>query len=57
MKKKYTTPYLEQHSIESEALLISVSTGTDTPPLTPDSGDGDASEALVKPFETTMWDW
>lgn len=57
MKKKYTTPYLEQHSIESEALLISVSTGTDTPPLTPDSGDGDASEALVKPFETTAWDW
>ena len=46
------------YRIDSEPLLIMVSAGSAMPPLTPDDGDGDASEALVKSsFEQEDWDW
>lgn len=58
MKKIYLTPAIQWYRIDSEPLLITVSTGNTTPPLTPVDGDGDASEALVKSgFDQEDWDW
>lgn len=60
MKRTYLTPTIQWHYVDSAPLLITVSTGStaSTPPLTPDDGDGDASEALVKSsFESEDWEW
>lgn len=49
---------MQWHRIDSEPLLITVSTGNATPPITPVDDDGDASEALVKSsFDQNDWDW
>ena len=58
MKRIYIPPTMRWYRIDSEPLLIMVSAGSAMPPLTPDDGDGDASEALVKSsFEQEDWDW
>ena len=58
MKRTYLTPTIEWHRIDTEPLLITVSAGDTLPPLTPDDGDGDASEALVKSgSDQAEWDW
>ena len=58
METTYHTPSMQWHRIDSEPLLITVSTGSATPPITPVDDDGDASEALVKSsFNQKDWDW
>ena len=57
MKKTYSSPTTTIVRIEGRALLINVSTGTGVNLTVDDNSDGDASEALVKPFEEQEWDW
>ena len=57
MKKTYFRPTTAQVCIDGSELLIDVSTGTEVNLTVDDNSDGDASEALVKPFEQQEWDW
>ena len=57
MKKIYYQPKTVQYRIEGSELMMSVSTGTDVNIIADKDGEGDASEALVKPFDQTDWEW
>lgn len=58
MKRTYKAPDASCMVIlESQPLLIAVSTGNGTPPIIVDDDEGDATEALVSPFEQGNWEW